>query len=161
MRQIAFLRAINVGGHTVKMARLKELFEELGAENVETFIASGNVLFDGLLTEKQIEDHLEKALGYAVATFLRTPAQLEKITAKPEKDGQLYIGFLKKVAAKDALEPFEDEDTRFEVHGHEFYWFSKTGMGRSKITGAKLEKALGGPTTMRSITTVTKIAHKR
>ena len=45
-RYIAFLRAINVGGHTVKMAELKRLFEALGFTNVETFIASGNVIFD-------------------------------------------------------------------------------------------------------------------
>jgi len=44
-RYIAFLRAINVGGHTVKMDTLRALFESLGFLNVETFIASGNVLF--------------------------------------------------------------------------------------------------------------------
>ena len=45
-RYIAFLRAINVGGHTVKMDRLREIFESLGFANVETFIASGNVVFE-------------------------------------------------------------------------------------------------------------------
>lgn len=45
-RYIAFLRAINVGGHTVKMDRLREIFEALGFSNVETFIASGNVVFE-------------------------------------------------------------------------------------------------------------------
>ena len=45
-RLVAFLRAINVGGHNVKMDRLRELFEALGLSNVETFIASGNVIFD-------------------------------------------------------------------------------------------------------------------
>ena len=65
-RYVAFLRAINVGGHTVKMERLRELFAELGLANVETFIASGNVIFDapsgdaGAL-ERQIEQHLHAA----------------------------------------------------------------------------------------------------
>ena len=46
-RYIAFLRAINVGGrHTVKMDFLRDFFESLGFSNVETFIASGNVVFD-------------------------------------------------------------------------------------------------------------------
>ena len=45
-RYITFLRAINVGGHTVKMDRLREIFESLGFANVETFIASGNVVFE-------------------------------------------------------------------------------------------------------------------
>ena len=43
-KYVALLRAINVGGHTVKMDRLRRLFEELGFKNVETFIASGNVI---------------------------------------------------------------------------------------------------------------------
>jgi uncharacterized protein (DUF1697 family) len=45
-RYIAFLRAINVGGHTVKMDILRQQFEALGFSNVETFIASGNVIFE-------------------------------------------------------------------------------------------------------------------
>ena len=44
-RYIAFLRAINIGGHTVKMDDLRQLFESLQFTSVETFIASGNVIF--------------------------------------------------------------------------------------------------------------------
>ena len=62
-RYIAFLRAINVGGHNVKMTQLRTLFEELECSNVETFIASGNVIFNSPSTnvqqiERQIERHL-------------------------------------------------------------------------------------------------------
>ena len=68
-RYIAFLRAINVGGHTVKMDRLRALFQELPLANVETFIASGNVLFDSdesdtRVLERMIEGHLRAALGW-------------------------------------------------------------------------------------------------
>lgn len=45
-RLFAFLRAINVGGRTVKMERLRREFEVFGFPGVETFIASGNVVFD-------------------------------------------------------------------------------------------------------------------
>ena len=45
-RRIAFLRAINVGGHVVKMDHLRKLLTSFGLENVETVIASGNVVFD-------------------------------------------------------------------------------------------------------------------
>jgi uncharacterized protein (DUF1697 family) len=44
-KYVAFLRAINVGGHTVKMDHLRRLFEALGFTNVETFIASSDVVF--------------------------------------------------------------------------------------------------------------------
>lgn len=161
MRKIAFLRAINVGGHTVKMAVLKELFEELGCENVETFIASGNVLFDGQQTEKQIEAHLEKRLGYEVATFLRTPAEVERIAARrsPGKGEMLYVGFLKGKGSASDLEPFQSDEERLEVHGHELYWLSQTSLGRSKLSGAKLEKVLG-PLTLRNWTTVNKLSSR-
>ena len=45
-RYVAFLRAINVGGHVVKMEALRKLFESMGFQRVETYIASGNVIFD-------------------------------------------------------------------------------------------------------------------
>src|SRR5262249_4837424 len=83
-RLIAFLRAINVGGNTVKMEQLRSLFEALGLSNVETFIASGNVIFEAPTTnprslERQIERHLQQSLGYEVATFIRSATELEAI----------------------------------------------------------------------------------
>src|SRR5438093_11101582 len=84
VRFIAFLRAINVGGHTVKMDDLRRLFESLGCSNPETFIASGNVIFESPVEdvrtlEKSIERHLRTALGYEVATFIRTAPELADI----------------------------------------------------------------------------------
>jgi uncharacterized protein (DUF1697 family) len=63
-RYFAFLRAINVGGgHVVKMDRLRQLFESLGFSNVETFIASGNVIFESSSRNaKNLEAKIEKAL---------------------------------------------------------------------------------------------------
>src|SRR5512137_351092 len=83
-KYIAFLRAINVGGHTVKMDVLRQLFEALDFSNVETFIASGNVVFETRAAstrtlEKKIEQQLRAALGYEVATFLRTDVELAAI----------------------------------------------------------------------------------
>src|SRR5687768_10821566 len=86
-RYIAFLRAINVGGLVVKMAALKKIFEDLKLAEVETFIASGNVIFGSLMDaaklETVIETGLEKALGYPVVTFLRTT---EEVAAVAERD---------------------------------------------------------------------------
>ena len=46
-KYIAFLRAINVGGTTIiKMSDLKRMFESFGLERVETYIQTGNVIFD-------------------------------------------------------------------------------------------------------------------
>jgi len=84
-KYIAFLRAINVGGHTVKMDHLKSLFEKIGFINVETFIASGNVVFEAKSKsvdsmKKKIESDLYKQLGYQVAAFIRSTEELKRIT---------------------------------------------------------------------------------
>ena len=91
---IAFLRGINVGGHNVKMEHLRELFTSLGFSNVRTYIQSGNVFFDSdkdqKALEKDIAAMLETKLGYAVPTFVRTVAELEKtLTEAPFADIEL------------------------------------------------------------------------
>lgn len=83
-RYLAFLRAINVGGHTVKMEVLRQLFEALDFSEVETFIASGNVVFEttkknARSLEKTIEQQLRETLGYEVARFIRTDAEVAAI----------------------------------------------------------------------------------
>jgi uncharacterized protein (DUF1697 family) len=84
-RYVAFLRGINVGGHPVKMEQLAAAFESLGFENVSTFIASGNVIFESsarpATLEPRIEQHLGGWLGYAVNTFLRTEKEIASIAA--------------------------------------------------------------------------------
>ncbi|WP_030247421.1 DUF1697 domain-containing protein [Streptomyces sp. NRRL S-350] len=99
---IAFLRAINVGGRTVRMERLRALFAELGLANVRSYIQSGNVFFTtdeptdepaagpaaaptagparAALT-RRIEEHLEQALGYPVPVMLRTVDEVAAMLA--------------------------------------------------------------------------------
>src|SRR5512142_743545 len=83
-KYVAFLRAINLGGHTVKMDHLRGLFEEMDFTHVETFIASGNVIFEAASAdprdlELKIEESLLSNLGYDVATYIRTPEELAEI----------------------------------------------------------------------------------
>lgn len=80
---IAFLRGINVGGHRVKMERLRGLFSELGFAEVRNYIQTGNIFFetteiDRAALTKKIERHLFAALGYEVPVFLRTIAEVER-----------------------------------------------------------------------------------
>jgi len=171
-RYVAFLRAINVGGHTVRMETLRAHFEELGLANVETFIASGNVIFESragaAALERKIERRLGEALGYEVATFLRNSAELAAVAAcepfgagAPAPSEALYIGFLgapPDAAARRKLLDLRGADHNFEVHGRELYWLLRTRFSDSKVTGARLERALGMPTTLRNVTTVRKLA---
>ena len=170
-RYIAFLRAINVGGRVVKMERLRVLFEALEFDRVETFIASGNVIFEApgnaVALERAIQASLEKALGYTVGTFLRTPGELEQaIGGSPFKDetpGGLYVGFGSRAFSPVAgarMKALETDVDRFAVNGREVYWRGLNGLGQSKVTGAAVERALGAPVTFRSITTLRKLASK-
>ena len=86
MRYAAFLRAINVGGRNVKMEQLRRIFESVGLTNVETVIASGNVIFDSRsknskAIEKKLQAKLEESLGYTVATFVRSMEELSAIAS--------------------------------------------------------------------------------
>jgi uncharacterized protein (DUF1697 family) len=172
-RYVALLRAINVGGHTVKMDRLAELFRDLGLKDVTTFIASGNVLFNASKSpttlNASIEAHLEKALGYAVPTFLRNGAGMkraaENIPWRAEadfgKDARIYVGFLERVPTatetKKVLALTSEVDD-FAFHGEEVYWLSRVKMSESKVSGAVLEKALGMKATLRNRNTTEKLA---
>ena len=174
MRYLAFLRAINVGGHhTVRMEQLRAMLNGLGMRNVETFIASGNVIFDATgkaaSVERRIEKCLEHELGFAVATFVRTPAEIAAVAAhKPFRglgivppEAMLQVGFLKsplEAEAQAALMAFRDDVHDFHVHGREVYWLARRRQAILRLTGAKMERALRGPTTFRNITTVQKLA---
>lgn len=173
MTRIALLRAINVGGHTVSMERLRALFAELGYKSVRTLIASGNVLFDAgtkkpAALESAIEKHLAKSLGYEVATFVRTPEEISAIVEHEpfprsviDKAHALWVGFLKApptAAATTKLTPLRCATDDFHIHGRELYWLRRVTSSESKIVGSVVERALGAPMTARNITTVSKLA---
>jgi uncharacterized protein (DUF1697 family) len=174
-RFIAFLRAINVGGHTVKMDALRQHFESLGFSDVETFIASGNVIFEtpsknAQILETNIEKKLRDALGYEVATFLRTDAELAEIAdyqpfRKPDLEAAaaFTVAFLKappdKSAGRKLLSLKTDIDD-FRVHGREVYWLCCKKQSESTFSNAVLEKTLGVKATLRGMNTIQKITAK-
>jgi uncharacterized protein (DUF1697 family) len=172
-RYIAFLRAINVGGHTVKMDHLRRLFESLKLSNVETFIASGNVLFeaasaDAAALEKKIAAGLRAALGYEVATFVRTGAELRAIARyrafpQPQLDTAtaFNIAFLAgrlDAESKRKVMALRTDLDDFHVHGRQLYWLCKVKQSESTFSNALLEKTLRRPSTMRGVETIRKIA---
>jgi uncharacterized protein (DUF1697 family) len=174
-RLIAFLRAINVGGHTVTMAQLRKEFEALGLKNVETFIASGNVIFTWRSTdlpalEKKIEARLRASLGYEVATFVRTDAEVARIAAykaftdaQVKSAGAFCVGFLERPldgAAARALMAFKTEIDDFHTNGREVYWLCRKGQGESTFSNANMERKLKVRATFRGINTVARLAAK-
>ena len=175
-KYFAFLRAINVGGHTVKMDYLRSVFEELGFSNVETFIASGNVIFDSpsknsKSLEKKIESALETALGYEVITFVRSLSELAQMAVyqpfAPKDmnaaDHSVFVGFMADspgAAANQKLLALATKDDDFHLNGREVYWLRRTKFSDSTIYGVQLAKALGMPATLRNLNTIKRLAAK-
>lgn len=170
-RYVALLRAINVGGHIVKMDRLRTEFTAMGFDDARTFIASGNLLFtassnDTVALEHRIERQLEQALGYPVTTFLRSPAELATLVAnEPYADrldsASLYVGFLKSPSCDDRREralALQSEIDEVCVRDREIFWMCRTRSADSTLSGARLEKTLAAPVTFRNVTTVRKLA---
>lgn len=175
MRIVAFLRGINLGNRRIKMDRLREHFEELGLEEVATFLASGNVVFDHPGTdlpplEQEIEDHLADALGFSVTTFVRPLAALERLVEREEiaaarSDGfNPHLIFLRDEAGgriREELSALETEDDRFQVVGREVCWFRRGRLSDGAISPRDIETALGGSeNTMRNLNTVQRIVSK-
>jgi uncharacterized protein (DUF1697 family) len=172
---IAFLRAINVGGHTVKMDHLRDIFISFGFVNVETFIASGNVIFESNSKDADdlvnlIEKRLKESLGFEVVTFIRSDSELAAIAnykpfPKPQMDSAaaLNVAFLSETLdnkSKKLLMALKSDIDDFHVHGREVYWLCLKKQSESKFSNAVFEKTLGVKSTFRGINTVRKMAEK-
>ena len=175
-RFAALLRAINVGGRTVKMSDLCTLFEQTRLQNVQSVIASGNVLFDAraddtAALERRIEAALRKGLGYDVATFVRSGAELDAVVAQEPFDPAdpvlpshtVQVIFTRapidaeRAAKIVALRTDYDE---LQVFGREVFWRTRGRSSDSQIKPAAFGRALGEAGTARNITTVRKLAER-
>lgn len=173
-KYIALLRAINVGGRTVKMEDLRQHFAMPAFKNISTYIQSGNVIFDHASNDKmalarKIEAQLLKTLGYEVKTFLYTPDELADIikrtpfTEYPEEMAQ-HVSFLSTEPTKEAVEKlleFQNENEQFRIVGQIAYILVKKGAyGLTKFSNNFLEKKLKLDATTRNWATVSKLAEK-
>jgi len=174
-RYIAFLRAVNVGGHTIRMDELRDVFARAGFTGVETFIASGNVIFHaparaGVSLEKKIEAALLTRFQYEVCTFVRTAAEVSEVACREPFPAKriasaraFVVGFLREpltVAQGKTLETFTSDVDAFRTEGREMYWLCRVGQGESEFSNARFEKTLGVRATFRGINTVRRLAAK-
>ena len=152
---------------------LKKSFVRLGFEDVDTFIASGNVLFssrskDRAKLERQIEAQLEKDLGYEVATFVRTADEVIAVAAYqafPPKAVEAAVshnvGFLASTVTAEgrtALEKLASAIDVFHTNEREWYWLSQGRQSESVISNAAIERALKVRSTLRGMNTIIRLA---
>ena len=165
----ALLRGINVGGNNmIKMKELKQMFEAIGCERVQTYINSGNVMFeseDGAeALEGRIENEIYKVFGFKIAVILRTESELTRIIDncpfefESLTDGQsIHLTLLKDAPTQaeiDSLPDVNHENDEYRIDGKEIYFLYRKSMLDSQLP-KKFQKLT--PATSRNWKTILKL----
>jgi uncharacterized protein (DUF1697 family) len=161
-RYVALLRAVNVGGTgALPMAKLKSMCVDAGFTRVETYIASGNVVFDSKAGAKRVKaefesrlhTHAKKPVGVVVRTAAEMAAVLEANPFRGTEPKYIYTVFLDAPPPRDALDHAVGVDGEQMALGkREIFIHYGNGMGRSRL---RIPAASSG--TARNMNTVTRL----
>ncbi|MFI6243929.1 DUF1697 domain-containing protein [Micromonospora sp. NPDC050795] len=172
-RYVALLRGVNVGSTRLAMADLRRIVTDLGHEDVETYLQSGNVAFGSSVRDAEklaagIARALTDELALTVPVLVRSARELAAIAGgnpyadREDDPTRLLVAFLATAPEKstaDALAVPGGENVSFTVTGREvFLHYVDGGYGRSKFTNAYLEKKLGVVSTSRNWKSVRALA---
>lgn len=159
---VALLRAVNVAGTgKLPMAELRAMAEGLGLANVRTYIASGNLLFESALSEREVkaalETRIEAYAGKYVPIFVRTAAELAAVCAAdpfPDAHGSRHmVYFLDAAPPQDTQQRARDQaGERIALGLREIYVDYGDGI---RFTKLKLSATKTG--TARNMNTVAKL----
>jgi uncharacterized protein (DUF1697 family) len=160
---ISMLRGINVGGQKqVRMAELKSLYELLGLGNVQTYVQSGNVVFDSEEQDaeklmKSIESQIETTFGFSVPVLIRSADDFQRvIESHPfanEEPIRVLVTFLYEHPERskwDDLSLYQDKVDQFALGEQEIFLFCPGGYGRTRLSNTFFEKKLGVIATTRN-----------
>lgn len=170
-RKIAILRGINVGGkRKILMADLKILCEKLEFKDIETYIQSGNLIFNSKIENPELENIIEKSIkekfGFDVPTIVRNSNELRTCIDKNpyvDKDAdinQLHLTFLKDKPTNENLEKlltYNYEPDKFKIHEKNVFLFCEGKYHKSKLTNNFFEKKLKVGATTRNWKTILKL----
>jgi len=169
---IALIRGINVGGNKkVPMEKLRGLCERLGCERVQTYIQSGNVVFQEKRTAEElavkIEAEIAREFGFTASVILRTTQELERAMGNSPFSKQskrypdrVFIAFLSdapKAEAAKRLEALATKDEQVRCLGKEVHMWYENGIGRAKLNGSVVERVLAVRATARNWNTCNKL----
>lgn len=168
MKFVGFLRGINVGGHRkILMKDLKSTMAQLKFENIQTYIQSGNVVFDAHYREPTVEHLLEKQIkadfGFEVPiTLFKKDEFIEGISSNPLRSNEQtsYVVFLKtppEQIAIDQLMKMNFENDELTINNRFIYLNLSKPFHKSKLNLAFFEKSLGVNATIRNQKTCDKI----
>jgi uncharacterized protein (DUF1697 family) len=171
---ICLLRGVNVGGHNqIKMDSLRALCESLKLCNAQTYIQSGNVVFqtkeeesDAAKLAARIESEIEKKHGFRPDVVLRTTSEMKGVIARnpfskrkgiePNKLAVMFLAREPEPAVQDAVRKIKPDVEELHLLGRELFIYFPDGMGRSKLVPL-LARALQNAGTARNWNTVVKL----
>lgn len=167
---VALLRGINVSGQKkIPMAELRQLLTQVGFENVQTYIQSGNVIFQ-CADEKscnmalKIHETIKTHFGFDVSVLVKTPSQLQKIfndsPFSEEKKEYSYFTFLYTVPDNDIkadVSKIAHPNEEFIITDNCVYFYCSTGYGRAKCNNNFFERKLKIIATARNYKTMVKL----
>lgn len=172
---ISLLRGINVGGHKkILMADLKVLYESLGFQHVNTFIQSGNVVFNTDMNAENLVEKIEQAIvqqyGFEVSVQLRQISDFEniikscpytKLDLEVDKATKIMITFLDALPNQENIQKLMSHvqaPEQLVVMGKEVYLYCPNGYAKTKLNNNFLEKILAVKGTTRNWKSVMRIS---
>ena len=165
-KYIVLLRGINVSGkNKLPMADLRELFSELGYQNVQTYIQSGNIIIDSKENKEEVIKKIHKKIndqyGYDVPVIIRTISELkktiERLPYSLEQGKSIYFTFLDRVPAEKDIVIHAYDSDEYKLMGDVVYLSCLGGYGNSKLTNNVFEKKLKVTATTRNYRTTMKL----
>ena len=165
MKHVALLRGINVGGkNMLPMKELCALFAAVGCAHVESYIQSGNVIFEAPVRTlaalpARVSAAIEARFGFAPPVVVRSARELAAVIAHvPYRDTEhVHVAFLAASPARArvaALDPDVARPEHFTLRGRDLYVYLPNGAGRAKLGTTYFDKQLATTTTLRNWRTV-------
>ncbi len=170
---VSLLRGINVSGQKlIKMDVLKMLCVELGFEEINTYIQSGNIVFQAKESpsksiEKRLHDVILKHFGFDVEVFCLEKCDFTEVLKNnpfPEENLKekeaIYVTFLESVPVEEKVNLLMEKNNKNEeisYHGKCIYQLCRNGFAKSVFTNQRIEKSLLQKATTRNLTTVKKL----
>ena len=166
---IALLGGINVGGHKkVPMLELRDLLTKAGFQNVQTYIQSGNVVFQSSIEISELEKIIQKSIynhfGFEVSVIIKTNKQLQVILdnypLSEEKKEKSYFIMLNKIPDSNLVNEVDKiayENEEIIIKNDCIYFCCSTGYGRTKFNMNTYERKLNVVGTSRNYKTMVKL----
>lgn len=167
---VAMLRGINVSGQKkIKMDRLRELFVSSGFEAVESYVQSGNVVFDTARTgatalSEKIARGIKTEFGHDVSVVIRTPRELARVVKDNPflkqrgidlaRLGVTFLAAAPRQAGRARLQAVDSGDDEWRLEGKEIYLHCPSGYGKTKLSNNLFERAFAVAATTRNWRTV-------